>query len=96
MTMAFNRCSIVLNVWLLWGFNLAFGNPIHLGSGLWGSFLGHPSSVAGAGTEEAQASIPLVSGIGAMPDFRFPQAALVSFQFVFAAITPLLFLGSIW
>lgn len=96
MTMAFSGFSIVLIVWLLWGFNLAFGNPIHLGTGLWGSFLGHPASAAGAGSEEAQATIPLVSGIGAMPDFRFPQAALVYFQFVFAAITPLLFLGSIW
>jgi Amt family ammonium transporter len=30
-----------------------------------------------------------------MPHFRFAQSALVYFQFVFAAITPLLFLGSV-
>jgi len=40
MTMAFSRFSIVLIVWLLWGFNLAFGNPIHLGSGLGDRFSG--------------------------------------------------------
>jgi Amt family ammonium transporter len=30
-----------------------------------------------------------------MPPFRLPQASVVYFQFVFAAITPLLFLGSV-
>ena len=29
-----------------------------------------------------------------MPKFRFPQASLVYFQFVFAAITPILFIGA--
>ncbi len=96
MTMAFTGFSIVLIVWVLWGFNMAFGSPIHLGTGLWGSFLGHPAVATTANAEQGQAHIPLVSGIGAMPLFRFPQAALVYFQFVFAAITPLLFLGSVW
>ena len=30
-----------------------------------------------------------------MPNFRFPQSSLVYFQFVFAAITPILFIGSV-
>jgi Amt family ammonium transporter len=30
-----------------------------------------------------------------MPPFNFPQSTLVYFQFVFAAITPLLFMGSV-
>ena len=30
-----------------------------------------------------------------MPKFRFPQGSLVYFQFVFAAITPILFIGSV-
>ena len=30
-----------------------------------------------------------------MPNFRIPQSSLVYFQFVFAAITPILFLGSV-
>ena len=30
-----------------------------------------------------------------MPNFRFPQGSLVYFQFVFAAITPILFIGSV-
>lgn len=94
MTMAFVGFSAVLVVWVLWGFDMAFGSPIHLGSGLWGSFLGHPGLSTSAHAEQSQASIPLVDGL--MPSFRFPQSALVYFQFVFAAITPLLFLGSVW
>ena len=30
-----------------------------------------------------------------MPSFRFPESSLVYFQFVFAAITPILFIGSV-
>ena len=32
---------------------------------------------------------------GLMPKFRFPESSLVYFQFVFAAITPILFIGSV-
>src|SRR5579872_5076156 len=90
---AFYGFSIVLVVWVLWGFNMGFGQPWiqHGGFG----FLGKPGAVLDHIGEQAQANIPLVSGIGAMPPFRFPQASLVYFQFVFAAITPLLILGSV-
>src|SRR6266571_1530407 len=68
---------------------MGFGQP-------WiSSFVGHPGAVVGSGGEQNQAHIPLVSGAGLMPHFRFSQSALVYFQFVFAAITPLLFLGSV-
>ena len=54
-----------------------------------------PVAVLGHGGEQNQAHVPLVSGTGGMPPFRFPQSSLVYFQFVFAAITPILFLGSV-
>jgi Amt family ammonium transporter len=91
--MAFYGFAIVLVAWVLWGFNMGFGQP-WIQSGGFG-FLGKPGSVLDHLGEQAQANIPLVSGIGAMPPFRFPQASLVYFQFVFAAITPLLILGSV-
>jgi Amt family ammonium transporter len=89
MLMAFTGFSLVLLVWVLWVYNEGFGKP-------WiKTFVGVPGPVITHGNEQNQANIPLVSGIGAMPAFRFPQASLVYFQFVFAAITPLLFLGSV-
>ncbi len=89
MMMAFSGFCMVLIVWVLWAFKMGFGSP-------WvGQFLGKPGTVLGALSEQGQANIPLVSGAGLMPHFRFSQSALVYFQFVFAAITPLLFLGSV-
>jgi Amt family ammonium transporter len=95
--MAFYGFSIVLLVWVLWGFNMGFGSPVQIGpsSGFFANFIGKPGPVLDHLAEQAQANIPLLSGIGAMPPFRFPQSALVYFQFVFAAITPLLILGSV-
>lgn len=95
MLMAFTGFSLVLMIWVLWGFDMSFGSPAHLGPGLLGSFIGKPGAVLGHGQEQGQANIPLLSGIGAMPHFRIPQSSLVYFQFVFAGITPLLFLGSV-
>jgi ammonium transporter, Amt family len=93
MVMAFTGFSVVLIVWVLWAFKMSFGDPIHLGSGILGGFLGHPGSILGAAQEQMQAVIPGLSG--SMPAFRFPETTLAYFQFVFAAITPLLFLGSV-
>ncbi|MGC8465060.1 MAG: ammonium transporter [Acidimicrobiales bacterium] len=95
MMMAFSAFAAVLIVWVLWAFKMSFGAPMHLGGGFLDQFVGHPGPVLGQASEEAQANIPLLSGIGLMPKFRFPQSSLVYFQFVFAAITPLLFLGSV-
>src|SRR5436305_4044019 len=89
MIMAFSGVCLVLIVWVLWVFKMGFGHA-------WiGTFLGRPGPVIGSFNEQGQAHIPSVSGAGLMPKFRFSQSALVYFQFVFAAITPLLLLGSV-
>ena len=96
--MAFYGFAMVLIVWVLWGFNMGFGSPVRIGSSttsFLSNFVGRPGSVLGQINEQARANIPRVSGTGAMPPFRFPQASLIYFQFVFAAITPLLILGSV-
>jgi Amt family ammonium transporter len=93
MLMAFSGFSVVLVVWVLWAFDMGFGHPMKLGPGILQAFVGHPGTVIRAAGEQGQANIPLLNG--GMPAFRFPQASLVYFQFVFAAITPLLFLGSV-
>src|SRR5262249_38725449 len=91
--MAFNGFSLVLVVWVLWGFKMGFGEPLKLGPGILATAVGHPASILSATAEQGQAHIPLLDG--GMPAFRFPQSTLAYFQFVFAAITPLLFLGSV-
>ncbi len=93
MMMAFTGFSVVLVAWVLWSFDMSFGTPLKLGPGILSSFVGIPGSVLGHLGEQSRAHIPLLSG--AMPNFRFPQSSLVYFQFVFAGITPLLFLGSV-
>ncbi len=90
MMMAFAGFSLVLVVWVLWAYKMGFGTP-WIGGHL--HLLGKPGLSTGAFQEEEQARIPLVSGPNF--EFHFPQASLVYFQFVFAAITPLLFLGSV-
>ena len=83
--MVFSTFCLVLIVWVLWAFKMGFGPP-------WiGTFLGKPGTVVSAAGEQAQANIPSLTGL--MPKFRFPQGSLVYFQFVFAAITPILFIG---
>jgi ammonium transporter, Amt family len=92
MLMAFTGFSLVLVVWVLWVFRMGFGNPLNLGPGILAAFVGQPGTFLGAGTQ-SQAVIPLLAS--GMPTFRFPATTLAYFQFVFAGITPLLFLGSV-
>ena len=94
MLMAFSAFSLVLVVWALWAFNMGFGSPWikTTVSGGASGFVGVPRVSLGAG-QEAQANIPLLSSF--MPSFNFSESALFYFQFVFAAITPLLWLGSV-
>src|ERR1700722_6754923 len=87
MMMVFSAFALTLIVWVLWAFRMGFG------SAMIGSFVGKPGTVVGATSEQGQASIPLLKGL--MPNFRFPESSLVYFQFVFAAITPILFIGSV-
>jgi Amt family ammonium transporter len=92
MLMAFTGFSLVLVVWVLWGFKLGFGQPLKLGPGILRAAIGIPRTILSTNNQE-QAVIPLLDG--AMPKFRFSETTLAYFQFVFAAITPLLFLGSV-
>jgi len=85
--MVFSTFCLTLIVWVLWAFKMGFGTPwIH-------TFVGVPGSVLGPNGEQGRAVIPLL--VGLMPKFRFPESSLVYFQFVFAAITPILFIGSV-
>jgi ammonium transporter, Amt family len=93
MMLTFVAFAVVLVAWVLWAFKMGFGSPIGHGSGFFANALGKPGSVLGHLAEEGQANIPLLSA--GSPSFRFPQSSLVYFQFVFAAITPILMLGSV-
>jgi len=85
--MVFSTFCLVLITWVLWAFRMGFGEPwIH-------TFLGKPGTVLGVGALQERAHIPLLNGL--MPSFKFPESSLVYFQFVFAAITPILFIGSV-
>jgi Amt family ammonium transporter len=93
--MVFYAFSAVLMVWVLWAYNMSFGKPWFnvpgfLGSGAW---IGHPSPTTSAYNMEREAIIP--SAAGAMPALGYGMATMVYFQFVFAAITPIILLGAI-
>jgi Amt family ammonium transporter len=94
MLMAFTGFSLVLVVWVLWGFKMGFGEPITWFKDIpvLRSFLGVPHTILSSNNQQI-AYIPKLDG--AMPSFRFSETTLAYFQFVFAAITPLLFLGSV-
>ncbi len=92
--MVFCTFCLVLITWVLWAFKMGFGTPlVNTFLGAKGGFLGDPRTVLGHASEQGQASIPLVDGL--IPSFRFPQSTVVYFQFVFAAITPILFIGAV-
>jgi Amt family ammonium transporter len=92
MMLTFVAFSLVLVAWCLWAFKMGFGTPIGSGKGFFDTFWGKPGSVLGHVAEQGQAAIPSVTE---GPPFHFPQSTLVYFQFVFAAITPILMLGSV-
>jgi ammonium transporter, Amt family len=94
MMLAFIAFAIILVEWVLYGFKMGFGNPWHglSGSGFFGSFIGQPGSTLDAHALQGQAKIPALGGAGVLD---FPTASLMYFQFVFAAITPILMLGSV-
>jgi Amt family ammonium transporter len=108
MLMAFAGFSVVLIVWVLWGFNMGFGhawfgnglaNPLHAKATGISKFVhnlvGAPHPIVSHFAEQNQANTPLGSGLGTQPTFHFPTSTFAYFQFVFAAITPLLFMGSL-
>src|SRR3954453_23240583 len=92
MMMAFVAFAIVLVLWVLVGFKMGFGEPIHItDSGFFGNFLGQPGSILSSHELLRQAHIPEL----AEEEFLFPQSTLAYFQIVFAAFTPILMLGSV-
>ena len=96
MMLTFVAFCLVLVAWCLWAFKMGFGHPIGTvaQASAWPTLLGqfgHRAACSGR-REEGQAVIPSITE---GPPFHFPQASLVYFQFVFAAITPILMLGSV-
>jgi Amt family ammonium transporter len=94
MLMVFSAFSITLIVWMLWGYNMAFGYPqAHWGAtgSFWSGLIGIPHTLFLHGAEQNQA----ISGANTLIPFHFPTATFAYFQFVFAAITPILFLGGL-
>jgi ammonium transporter, Amt family len=98
--MVFVTFCLVLITWVLWAYKMGFGTP------LISNYVGDPRTILGANALEGQASIPLVdpampgylaskSGAILNSGFKLPGASIEYFQFVFAAITPILFIGSV-
>ncbi|HVA19098.1 MAG TPA: ammonium transporter [Solirubrobacteraceae bacterium] len=99
MMLTFVAFCLVMVAWCLWAFKMGFGAPIaKSGGGIFGTkgfigtMWGSSGTVLSTGAEEGQAIIPSITE---GPPFHFPEASLVYFQFVFAAITPILMLGSV-
>jgi Amt family ammonium transporter len=95
MMLAFVAFALVLVCWVLYAFKMGFGTPVHLfGSdkSFFSNLIGRPAAVLGHDALEGQAKIPALGSAGVLD---FPQSSLVYFQFVFAAIAPILMLGSV-
>ena len=97
MMLTFVAFALVLVAWVLWAFKMGFGLPLfNTVAGhqtLLKDWIGTPGSILGHVGEQGQANIPLLASSG--PSFHFPTSSLAYFQFVFAAITPILMLGSV-
>jgi len=111
LAMMFAGFSLVLVIWVLYAYKLGFGGTslgggvqtIHgvvtqtqlTGTGWWkhfiDNFIGKPGQILNATNEQGQAG----SAANTAVPFHFPTTTLAYFQFVFAAITPLLFMGSV-
>jgi ammonium transporter, Amt family len=95
----------VLIVWVLWGYKMGFGSPLGGGTAntatykygsnffanFFNNFVGHPETSLRGSSQISQASLPE----GTAVNLRMASTAMFYFQFVFAAITPLLVLGSV-
>jgi Amt family ammonium transporter len=92
--MCFYAFAAVLLVWSLWAYNMAFGRPLHLpGPAFLQATVGIPGPALNADALLGRAFIPLASA--GMPALHFSGSVLVYFQFVFAAITPILIAGAV-
>ncbi|MGO9343222.1 MAG: ammonium transporter [Acidimicrobiales bacterium] len=108
LAMMFAGFSLVLIAWVLWTYKMGFG-ATSLGHGVvngaqlqntgktgtlahfFDNFVGQPGQITNSFNETGQA----VSAANTAIPFHFPTDSLAYFQFVFGAITPLLFLGSV-
>ncbi len=107
LAMMFAGFSLVLIAWVLWSYKMGFGST-SIGGGVrdgvqtqlsgvgwvqhfFENFLGKPGGITNSTGEQSLA----VSAANTAVPFHYPTATLAYFQFVFAAITPLLFLGSV-
>ncbi len=84
--MCFYAFASVLVVWVLFDYNMAFGEQ-------WFPFIGKPGPATSASFTLGQATIPAAAA--GMPELTFPMATLMFFQFVFAAITVIILAGSV-
>ncbi len=108
LAMMFAGFSLVLIAWVLWSYKMGFG-ATSIGGGVrngiqtqltgvgwvkhfFENFVGKPGGITDSVGEQGQA----VSAANTAIPFHFPTTSLAYFQFVFAAITPLLFLGASW
>ena len=105
--MMFAGFSLVMVIWFLYAYKLGFGANSFgggvkdgvqtqlTGVGGWTHFIdnfwGKPGPITSPLGEQGQA----ISAANTSVPFHFPTSTLAYFQFVFAAITPLLFLGSV-
>jgi ammonium transporter, Amt family len=89
--MAMYAFASVLVVWVLFDYNMAFGNAwLSIGGQ---TFLGMPALATSAAFTLGQATVP--EAASGMPPMAFPMATLIYFQFVFAAITVIILAGSV-
>ncbi len=95
MMLTFLTFAIVLVIWVLYAFKMGFGQPWFSSShpGFLNAFIGKPGPSLSPSQLQGQGTLP--GAYGAASVFTFPQSALVYFQLVFAAITPILSLGSV-
>jgi Amt family ammonium transporter len=92
MMMAFIAFALVLVVWVLYGFKLGFGDPVHIFGakhGFFANLIGKPGSILSSVGLREQGNIPNIGKV------VFPQSTLAYFQITFAAIAPILMLGSV-
>lgn len=86
--MIFYAYAVVLVIWLLGGYNFGFG-PAGLSIGKYG-ILGVPTPATAGVFEGSQAVVGPLNAA-----YNIPTSTIVFFQFVFAAITPGLFVGAV-
>jgi ammonium transporter, Amt family len=84
--MALYAFAAVMIVWVLWAYNMSFGDQLF-------PFWGTPKPALSPAFLLQEATIPAAAS--GMPALAFPMATMMFFQFVFAAITVIILAGSL-